>query len=192
MKVTAVAIGDSITYGYPYRPEYSWTALAARELGITILNKGVCGETTGDMRARFAQDVLPHRPQLVIIMGGTNDAFLHIRPQEVADNLAGMVQAAREAGIVPVLGMPIPSNYPEDEVMLDQYRQWLREYAAREKVALIDFYSPMLAPGGAALREGLHVDGVHPSEAGYQVMARAAVDALRPVVGNNRQVDYTR
>lgn len=192
MKITAVAIGDSITYGYPYLPQYSWTALAAQELGITIFNKGVCGETTGDMLARFEQDVLPFRPQLVIVMGGTNDAFLHIRLREVADNLAGMVAAAREAGIVPVLGLPVPSNYPEDEVLLDRYRQWLREYAVQEKVALIDFYSPMLALGGAGLREGLHVDGVHPNEAGYRVMARAAVDALRPVVGNNRQVDYTR
>ena len=36
-----VALGDSLTYGYPYSPGSSWVGLAAKELGITIYNRGI-------------------------------------------------------------------------------------------------------------------------------------------------------
>lgn len=177
-----VAIGDSITYGYPYRPEDSWTTQAALRLGITIINQGVCGETTGDMVNRFHQDVLPYHPSHVIIMGGTNDVFLGIVTREIMNNTMIMVQRARESCIIPLVGVPIPVNYYEDEQALQQYRCWLKQYAAAENIALIDFNQAMTAGEGGGLRLGLHVDGVHPNEAGYKQMADTAVNLLQQLV----------
>ena len=54
-----VCIGDSITYGFPYGEEASWTRLLAEATGHLIINKGINGNTTGDMLNRFSRDVWP-------------------------------------------------------------------------------------------------------------------------------------
>ncbi len=58
-----VAIGDYITEGFPYSPSDSWVELASRELGINIINRGVCGDLTGDILTRFPQDVIASNPR---------------------------------------------------------------------------------------------------------------------------------
>lgn len=173
-----VALGDSITYGFPYLPDYSWVHLAADELGLQMINKGINGDTTWGMLERFSADVLAHRPSHVIILGGANDAFERIAAQEVLDNIRQMVEAAVDNAIVPFIGLPTPCNFAE-ETLLAKYRQSLRQYAVTEGIDVIDFYSAMLNLTGPGIREGLHVDGIHPNEAGYQIMAGAAADFLR-------------
>ncbi len=70
-----VALGDSLTYGYPYSPGSSWVSLAAKKLGITIYNRGINGDTSLDMLARLEPDVLSLHPDIVIILAGSNDAL---------------------------------------------------------------------------------------------------------------------
>ncbi len=173
-----VAIGDSLTYGFPYLPDYSWVRLAADELGLRIVNKGINGDTTGGMRERFAADVLAHKPSHVLIMGGANDAFECIAVQEVTENIAHMVSTAVQHAIIPVIGLTPPCNFPE-EARLARYRQSLAWYAETNGIAVLDFYFAMLHPDGQGINTGLHVDGIHPNEAGYRVMADAAIDFLR-------------
>lgn len=173
-----VALGDSITYGFPYLPELSWVRLVSDELGIAMLNKGINGDTTWGMLERFALDVTAHQPSHVIILGGANDAFEGIIANEALDNISKMVQTAGKSGIVPFVGLPPPCNFAE-EALLEQYRQLLRWYTAANNIGLIDFYAAMLNPAGDGIREGLHFDGVHPNEAGYRVMAGVAADFLR-------------
>jgi lysophospholipase L1-like esterase len=173
-----VALGDSITYGFPYLPDRSWVRLAADELGLQMINKGINGDTTWGMLERFSADVLAHRPSHVIIMGGANDAFERIAAEDVVDNIRQMVKAAIDNAIVPFLGLPTPCNFAE-ETLLAKYRQSLRQYVATEGIDVIDFYSAMVNLVGSGIREGLHVDGIHPNEAGYQIMAGAAVGFLR-------------
>ena len=87
MSKTIVAIGDSLVYGFPYSPRYSWVHLASLEIGEEIVNKGVCGETTEDIMLRITDDVIALKPDLAIIMGGTNDAFMDTLPDEVGENI---------------------------------------------------------------------------------------------------------
>lgn len=178
MSLKIVAIGDSITYGFPYLPDYSWVQLAANKLGLHMINKGINGDTTGGMLERFAIDVLAHKPSHVLIMGGANDAFERIAVQEVAANISQMVNTAINQAIVPVIGLPTPCNFPE-EALLAKYRQSLCRYAETNDIAVLDFYSAMLHPSGQGMNSGLHIDGVHPNEAGYRVMATVAVEFLR-------------
>ena len=78
--VVIVAIGDSLTYGFPFSPRYSWVFAVGNSAGLTMINKGVCGETTEDMLRRFKRDVIELHPDHVIITGGSNDAFAGIDP----------------------------------------------------------------------------------------------------------------
>lgn len=172
-----VAIGDSITFGFPYLPSSSWVHLASEELGLSIVNKGVNGNTSAQMMARFDLDVISLLPSHVIITGGTNDACARVEAEEVYNNIRYMVEKAWQNGIIPMLGLPIPCNYSDDEYILGLYREDMREYALANKVVIINFYAAFL--NSKRPRAELYADVLHPNEAGYEVMTGVAVKALQ-------------
>jgi hypothetical protein len=81
--LTIVAIGSSSTAGAgASSPAASYPSRLAVELRarfpgreITVLNRGVNGEETNNMMARFAADVLAAHPQLVLWQLGTNSVL---------------------------------------------------------------------------------------------------------------------
>jgi acyl-CoA thioesterase I len=85
--LTIVAIGSSSTAGAgASSPDASYPNRLAVELkqrfpghDITVLNRGVNGEETDQMMARFAADVIAAHPQLVLWQVGTN-SVLRDRP----------------------------------------------------------------------------------------------------------------
>jgi acyl-CoA thioesterase-1 len=78
--LTIVAIGSSSTAGAgASAPEASYPSRLAVELArrfpgrpITVINRGVNGEEARDMLARFPQDVIGEKPDLVLWQVGTN------------------------------------------------------------------------------------------------------------------------
>ena len=78
-----VAIGSSSTAGaHASSPAATYPARLAVELkarfpgrDITVFNRGVNGEVTDDMMARFATDVIAAHPQLVLWQVGTNSVL---------------------------------------------------------------------------------------------------------------------
>lgn len=179
MKV--VAIGDSITYGYPYTMNDSWVRLTSDKLNLNIINQGVCGDLTRDMLERFSEDVLSLNPTHVIIMGGTNDAFCDLTVDEISRNISKMVKQSIFQNIIPILALPIPCQEVKEEKTLSSYRDWIRCFAAYKKVGLLDFYSQMLKSDGRIENKVL-IDGVHPSLKGYDLMMKLAVAQLRVIL----------
>ena len=177
-----VAIGDSITYGFPYTSALSWLTIAAERLHIAYVNSGVNGDTTDGMVARFQRDVLSHQPTHVVIMGGTNDAYLGSEVDHVANNIRYMSELALENSITPIIGVPIPCNDLAEGQLLGEYRNEMRNYAASRGIALIDFFAAIVDESGAAIKEGLHCDDVHLNEAGYKVMAGVAADMFSKLI----------
>lgn len=177
-----VALGDSITKGFPYTSKESWVRYAAQELSLEILNKGVCGDLTRDMAARFHRDVLIYKPTYVTILGGANDAFAGFSVLEVSKNFKVMADNCRKQGIIPILCLPIPCLLPHEENLLEEYRDWLKEYAEKEGLAIIDFATPFQS----AIEEGqagkLFVDECHPSIEGYKLMGKTASESLRKIL----------
>ncbi|MCG0278557.1 MAG: SGNH/GDSL hydrolase family protein [Thermanaeromonas sp.] len=187
--IDIVGLGDSLTYGYPYGPESSWLALAAKVTGAVVVNKGVNGETTQEMLQRFEEDVLELNPRAVIVLGGTNDAWAKTDVAKVEAQVREMIEGASRAGILPVVALPpplcpkdpdIPLFFLEEmEKLLEAYRQAYRRLAHSHHLPLLDFYTALLEPETRWGKVEYFIDGAHPNRRGYQVMAEVALPFFR-------------
>lgn len=182
MKV--VAIGDSTTagLGLPSPQRDSWPAILAGTSSESVLNKGVVGDTTAAMLARFDTDVLAYTPTHVVILGGVNDLKAGTSISQVQSAIIRMVERAKEGGIRPYVGTLTPLATVElGEKVRSRVRElncWIRAYAASTPgVGLIDFYDALEFPRGSYGSTYL-VDWVHPGPEGHVRMAAAARAAL--------------
>ncbi|BAF60393.1 predicted phosphatase [Pelotomaculum thermopropionicum SI] len=184
-----VCLGDSITYGYPYGPDTSWVRACSEKLDMKLINKGVNGDTTRQMKRRFERDVISFEPAYVIIMGGTNDVWVGTWQEKIRENVEEMVTRAFEEGICLVVGLPVPmdlSNYegflPGDMSCavceLDTFRNWLEEFAESNLLPVMDFYTPLLDPATGKANPAYFEDDSHPNVNGYRALAGAAERVL--------------
>lgn len=178
--VDVVAIGDSITVGYGATyPEDAWPAVLAQLTGLNVSNKGVGGNTTGQMRERFDMDVIAESPDSVIVAGGLNDFFSFVPFSTIQDNLRSMVETAHAAGIHPYLATITP-NACFDPRTVALLNEWIRDYARQTPgVGLVDFHPALEDPAGSGSTSTL-IDIVHLNSRGYRIMGAAAANALSP------------
>lgn len=175
-KKTVVALGDSITWGYPYGPDVSWVEELRRCTGWQVINAGICGDTLLDMAARLERDVLRYQPRLVLVMGGTNDVYQGFSQPQMQRAFLQIMEKLREAGCQVWLGLPLPvADYTEGS--LKAWRQWLRSYAGEHNLLLVDFHQDFITEQGQ-IKEELLLDGCHPSREGYAVMGRRIKDII--------------
>ena len=173
-----VALGDSITYGYPYLPEQSWFNMAAKKLNVAYINCGVNSDTTAGMLRSFEQAVAAENPSHVIIMGGTNDVYGAERPETIVANIEKLIRLVQQCDAAPILGIPIPCNDHHEEAILSLCRDGLKQLAAKMTIPSIDFHAALVDSSGMRIKEEYHIDGLHPNEAGYQLMGVIATEAL--------------
>jgi lysophospholipase L1-like esterase len=179
-----VFMGNSITEG--------WARFFADEFpGKPYVGRGISGQTTPQMLVRFRQDVVALKPAVVVILAGTNDIAGNTGPSSVEmieDNLASMTEIAQANHIRVVLCSVLPVfDYPWKPGIAPAQRivalnSWIKGYAARVGATYVDFHSAM-ADERQGMKADLARDGVHPTEAGYKVMAplveRGIAAALR-------------
>lgn len=177
-----VCLGDSITWGFPYGPDYSWVGLTARELAVTLVNRGINGETAENLLLRFNDDVIAQRPSHVVILIGANDASFDISLQEYQQHIKSLVNKAAASGIVPIIGLPVPALDRWLEYRLDKYRLWLKHYTQENGHLLLDFTPAMLSADGT-LNPACYSDEVHPSKTGYSSMSTVFKEFCRNSLG---------
>jgi lysophospholipase L1-like esterase len=180
-----VFFGDSITDG--------WGSVAGTTFfpGRPYVNRGISGQTTPQMLVRFRQDVIDLRPAAVVILAGTNDIAGNTGVSTLAmieDNLASMAELARAHDIRVVLASVLPvSDYPwhpglQPAGKVRALNGWLHDYAREHQLVYLDYYAALAnAQGGMDAR--LATDGVHPTPAGYALMAPLAEHAIAKSLG---------
>ncbi len=173
--------GDSITD--------SWASPRNAALffpGKPYIGRGISGQTTPQMLVRFRQDVIDLHPEAVAILAGINDIAGNtgpMTPQQTEDNLMSMAELAKAHGIRVLLCSILPAGEIRWKAGVDPapkviaINAWMKEYAAKEGFTYVDYWTPMANPAGA-MKDGLSSDGVHPTAAGYQVMAPLVEAAL--------------
>lgn len=186
-KLKIIALGDSITYGYPFGHKYSWVELASQKLGIPIENSGINGNTLRDMWNRLVFDVLDSKPNYVILMGGANDVYQGQTLENLELNFLKIIKALEEHSIKIVLGMPPPIEDKKLEALLESFRSFLRKKAKKNKWIILDFYKAFLDPKKKTKKAqiGLLEDGVHPSAMGYRLMGEVASTTLTKMLKNS-------
>jgi acyl-CoA thioesterase I len=178
MTIRIVALGDSLTEGYPFQQEYSWVNILADEQKWDIVNRGTNGETTGEMLGRFIQDVVFAKCQVVIITGGANDVFQQVPMEITFGNYRTMLDLAKQYQILPVLGLTLPIDEPELEEELKMLRIQLLDTAKQLDLPIIDFYSALVDVKSGLIAQQWDYDGVHPNPQGYRCMAKTAQPIL--------------
>ena len=112
-----LVLGDSLSAEYGLSKGTGWVALLEKKLaiekpGTQVTNASVSGDTTAGGRARLPALLKLHRPDIVIIELGGNDALRGLPLASTHGNLSAMTQTAQQAGAkVMLLGMQIPPNY---------------------------------------------------------------------------------
>lgn len=171
-----IFIGDSITE--------AWAAAIPSLFTGDVLDRGVSGQTTTQMLARFRTDVIDLHPAVVHIMGGINDIAHPAGTALTRSNIESMVELARMHDIVVILGSVTPSSLFQNSPGMAPGPQivwlndWLRDYAEKRGVIYVDYYA-LLRNGRLGIKDGFSNDGLHPNRRGFEVMtplARAAVD----------------
>jgi len=184
--IKIVCMGDSLTEGYGIPQSARWTDLLRHEMTADIINRGISGDTTGGMLARFQSEVIAAAPTHAIIMGGTNDLWFGLSHQLVLSNYHAMLRHARLHGIQAIIGIALPvfhegfsddadhqlyQNLPDLSCRISELQDKLRIYAIDQNLPSIDFSKGMVP-------DLFLPDGVHPNEAGNLVMMKNAKKTL--------------
>lgn len=196
-----VCLGDSITESGGAPDGYvTLIREATADRAIEVINAGIGGHRSSDMRARFTRDVLRHRPDLVTISCGINDVWhgfdaFHTEgggPRAIPlpafrQNVQAMVEAAQGDRVMPVI---LSTTVLEEEAnskgnrILRDYNAVLEHIAAVTDCRFIPLQQPFLDEIAAHRRETgelrlwLTVDGVHLNERGNALMARLVIEGL--------------
>jgi lysophospholipase L1-like esterase len=191
-----VFLGDSITDGWHNAANGGFFP------GKPYFNRGISGQTTPQMLIRFRPDVIALKPQVVVILAGTNDIAGNTGPmslQSIEDNLASISELARAHGIRVVLASLLPvSDYektasgeirnqttrrPPEQIKA--LNEWMKSYVAQNKLTYLDYYSAMVDDKGF-LKDELSNDGLHPNAEGYKVMNPLAEKAIEAALKSKK------
>jgi lysophospholipase L1-like esterase len=149
----------------------------------TVLNRGCPGEYTvgTNTRARFDAIVSTGQYDVVLIMEGSNDLFEPIRSDPVgaaAAALRSLVGDAKATGVRPLLATIPPMNPAgrrgAGAPLVGALNDRIYQVGAAENLAIVDVNAAF--KGNLSL---LSDDGLHPTAAGYQVIANAFADSIR-------------
>ena len=189
-----VALGDSTTAGTPLflspleappdgrgdeRSQFAYWLMQARP-DWRVLNRGINGERSDQITARFDRDVLAERPDAVVIIAGVNDVYQGRPAAQVTPVLLGLYERAGRESIPVVAGSIVPYNTatPAANAVMREINRWIQDEASRRaNLAFVDTRAATAAADDPDRLAG-SPDGLHPDVDGYRRMAEVLEPAL--------------
>lgn len=173
--MSIVCIGDSLTFGYGVKETENWVSVLSAKIKENLINKGIPGNTTTEMKERFIEDAVDNKPSKVLIMGGTNDVFLNGTINDILNNINEMAQMCEINNIVPIILTPLSvkdnieiktwfedMDYKKVNRSLVELRHLLIEYAKEKNITCIDLGTILLEE--ERIMEQFLEDGIHVSK----------------------------
>lgn len=168
-----LVLGDSLSAEYGLKRGSGWVALlekklVAEKISATVANASISGDTTSGGRARLPALLTQHRPTLVVIELGANDALRGLPIALTQDNLSAMTLMAQKAGAkVLLLGMQVPPNYGRDYAL--RFTDMYADIAKSTHAALVPFMLKGIADVPDSLK-WFQADRIHPKEEAHPLI----------------------
>lgn len=179
-----LVVGDSLSAEYGIARGSGWVArlgerLAERGIAAEVVNASISGDTTSGGRARLGALLQRHKPALVVLELGGNDALRGLPLNSTRDNLRVMAQAAKAVGAeVLIAGMQVPPNYGRRYA--DDFASLFAEVAREQDAALV----PFLLAGVADVPEAeslFQPDRIHPTAQAHAIILDNVWPVLEPL-----------
>lgn len=176
--------------------------------GYRVVNRGVAGEETHQVLARFDRDVIAAKPAVVLIWGHINNVHrappggVEAAKEQAKADYQEMVRRARDNNIRVVLATEVTLSEAVGlmnrlvakvnslrgkqsyNAWVNQHTRavndWLRTYAHQERLPLLDFEKVFDDGRGFRKLEYSSQDGTHITAAGYAALTKYAQSQLRP------------
>jgi lysophospholipase L1-like esterase len=184
MAVDLVGIGDSIMAGAGVTPVGPADWLASFHTA-RVSNKGVSGNTTTQIQARFTTDVVNQQPRYALIEGGINDIAGGSQATFLS-NWDSMLTACKNAGIfaLALLMLPATSKSNADMTTRDTWTAALiaqiqgATYASNTLIINVEATVGQFRVGGSPgnlwdIKPAYNFDGLHFNADGYRVIGQA-------------------
>jgi len=177
-----LVVGDSVSAGYGLANGQGWVELlgkriAADGLRYRVVNASISGDTTAGGRARLPALLTQHKPAVVVIELGGNDALRGGKLATTRDNLDAMAAASQAAGAkVLIVGMEVPPNY--GPAYAREFRDLFASVAKARKVPLV----PSFFAGFGEDLSMFQPDRIHPTAEAQPRLLDNVWPALSPLL----------
>ena len=166
-----LVMGDSLSAGYGIDIQQGWVNLLEKEItkkhAAQIINASVSGETSSGGNTRLPALLTEHKPNIVILELGGNDALRGQPLNLLEKNLQAMIDASKKTGAKVLLaGMQIPPNYGPR--YSNQFKALYVQLAEKNQAALI----PFLLEGIGGNADLVQRDGIHPTAEAQSIIVR--------------------
>jgi acyl-CoA thioesterase-1 len=170
---TVLVLGDSLSAEYGLARGSGWVNLLSQrlqreKLPYRVLNASISGDTTSGGRSRLGALLAQHRPAVVIIELGGNDALRGLPLSMSEANLAAMVsEATRAQAKVLLVGVQVPPNYGTDYAQ--RFAGMFDKVAKERKAPLVPSILKGLADD-ADPAKWFQADRIHPLGSAQPIM----------------------
>jgi acyl-CoA thioesterase I len=180
-----LVVGDSLSAEYGLERGSGWVALLQQKLvgekiAIDVVNASISGDTTSGGRSRLPALLAQHKPRVVILELGGNDALRGLPLAMTQANLSAMAQVAKAAGArVLIVGMQVPPNYGQKYAK--DFAALFASVAKAEGAALLPFFLAGVADGPEADKL-FQNDRIHPNAQAQARLLDNLWPALKPLL----------
>ena len=182
---TVLIVGDSLSAEYGLKRGTGWVPLLQKQIAdekqsVRVVNASISGDTTSGGRSRLAALLSQHKPTVVVLELGGNDALRGLPLEMTKNNLTAMTQAAKKTGAkVLLVGMQVPPNY--GGAYAATFSGLFKQVASAEKVALVPFFLAGIADVNDAASR-FQADRIHPNEASQPKMLANVWPELKKLI----------
>ncbi len=169
----------------------SFFATSYPDYNIRVINKGVSGNTSRDLVARYEKDVVPYRPENLLICIGINDVWRQfdtpliyedaVSLEEYEENLTYIIESSKEFVKKLILVTPYYIEENESDRMrarMDEYSAVVKKLAEKYDAVFVDMQSAWVKILKYYHSSYFTWDRIHPNSQGGMYMAKTILNKL--------------
>jgi len=175
-------LGDSISAGYGMDSDLQWSKILQEKIknsGWQIVNASISGDTTGGGLSRVEVLVKKHKPSILLIELGGNDALRGYPTETIKSNLRKIASIGNNQGAeILLMQIKIPPNYGRRYV--NAFESLYKDLAKETGIT----YLPFMLDEIALNKDLMLPDGIHPNADAQPLIADILYRDLKGFIAN--------